>query len=72
MEAFQFKASFLYPFFYFVDDAMRVIKAGGFYLNYQRIQNFEEMVVPGIHILPNKVSLARVGKKNYFVIKWNP
>jgi len=53
-------------------DAMRIIKAGGFSLNYRKISNFDEMVVPGLHILPNKISLARVGKRNYYVIKWNP
>ncbi|CAL8074421.1 unnamed protein product [Orchesella dallaii] len=53
-------------------NAKRIIKAGGFSLNYRKISNFDEMVVPGIHILPNKISLARVGKRNYYVIKWSP
>jgi len=50
---------------------MRIISAGGFFINYQRVSSFEEMIVPGIHILPNQLTLARVGKKNYYVIKWN-
>ena len=50
---------------------MRIIEAGGFFINYQRVNNFEEVIVPGIHILPNQITLARVGKKNYHVIKWS-
>ncbi|CAG7837058.1 unnamed protein product, partial [Allacma fusca] len=49
-----------------LNDALRIIEAGGFYLNYQRIKNCQEVIVPGIHILPNHMSLARVGKKNYY------
>lgn len=51
-------------------DAKLIIDAGGFYVNYQKITNSSEMVVPGIHILPNNLTLLRVGKKNYHVIKW--
>lgn len=59
-------------FFVVAEDALRIIEAGGFYLNYRKIANYNEMIVPGIHILPNKISLARVGKKNYYVIRWSP
>lgn len=51
-------------------DAERIITAGGFYINYQRITNLNEVIVPGIHILSNNVSLLRVGKKNYHIIRW--
>ncbi|XP_076757557.1 tyrosine--tRNA ligase, mitochondrial [Xylocopa sonorina] len=51
-------------------DARRIIEAGGFYINYQKITNMEEVIVPGIHILSNNVSLLRVGKKNYHVVRW--
>ncbi|XP_076652061.1 tyrosine--tRNA ligase, mitochondrial [Halictus rubicundus] len=51
-------------------DAKRIIAAGGFYINYQRITNKDEAIVPGIHILQNNVTLVRVGKKTYHVIKW--
>jgi tyrosyl-tRNA synthetase len=63
-----FKSTFVFT----VGDAMRIISAGGFFLNYRRVLNFDEVLVPGLHILPNKISLARVGKKNYYVIKWSP
>jgi len=51
-------------------DAQRIITAGGFYINHQRITNLNEIVVPGIHILSNNISLLRVGKKTYHIIRW--
>lgn len=51
-------------------DAQRIIEAGGFYVNHQRITNLNEVVVPGIHILSNNLSLLRVGKKTYHIIRW--
>lgn len=52
------------------DDAMRIITAGGFYINHQRAQNIEEVITQSAHILPNLVSLLRVGKRNYYIVKW--
>lgn len=52
------------------NDARRIIKAGGFYINHQRVINSDEVLSHSIHILPNKVSLVRVGKKNYWIVKW--
>ncbi|KOC64311.1 putative tyrosine--tRNA ligase, mitochondrial, partial [Habropoda laboriosa] len=49
-------------------DARRIIEAGGFYINYKKITNTNEVIVPGIHILSNNVSLLRVGKKTYHVV----
>ncbi|XP_023288902.1 tyrosine--tRNA ligase, mitochondrial isoform X1 [Orussus abietinus] len=51
-------------------DAMRIINAGGFYINHQKITNVNEAITPGIHVLPNKVTLLRVGKKTYHVVRW--
>jgi len=51
-------------------DACRIIPAGGFYINHQRITNINEVLTLSIHILPNKISLVRVGKRNYWIIKW--
>ncbi|XP_012534545.1 tyrosine--tRNA ligase, mitochondrial [Monomorium pharaonis] len=51
-------------------DAERIITAGGFYINYQRISNLNEVIVPGIHILSNNLSLLRVGKKTYHIVRW--
>jgi len=58
--------------FLIVGDATRIITGGGFFLNHTRVTSTTQVVVPGVHILPNKISLARVGKKNYTVIKWSP
>lgn len=51
-------------------DAGRIIKAGGFYLNQGRMKNIDEVIVPGVHILKNGLTLLRVGKKNYYIVKW--
>lgn len=51
-------------------DARRIIAAGGFSINYQKITNSAEVIVPGIHILSNNISLLRVGKKTYHVVRW--
>ncbi|XP_076220595.1 tyrosine--tRNA ligase, mitochondrial isoform X2 [Nomia melanderi] len=52
------------------NDARRIIQAGGLYINYQRITNTEEVIVRGIHIMENNVTLMRVGKKNYYIVRW--
>lgn len=51
-------------------DAVRIIGAGGLYINQQRCTNTEEAIVPGIHILANSLMLVRVGKKNYYIVEW--
>ena len=51
-------------------DAVRIIGAGGFYINQKRCTNTEEVILPGIHILPNSLMLVRVGKKNYYILEW--
>jgi len=43
------------------EDAYRIISAGGFYINHQRITKIDEIITLSIHILPNKISLVRVG-----------
>lgn len=49
---------------------MRIIQAGGFYINHQRIKNINEVITESAHILPNLISLLRVGKRNYYIVKW--
>ncbi|BFG04477.1 tyrosine--tRNA ligase mitochondrial [Drosophila madeirensis] len=51
-------------------DAVRIINAGGFYVNQKRIQNIAEVITAGIHILRNGVSLLRVGKRNFYIVRW--
>lgn len=51
-------------------DAERVIRAGGVYVNNRRIADSNCVMLPGDHILPNNLTLIRIGKKNYYLIKW--
>ncbi|CAH4032571.1 unnamed protein product [Pieris brassicae] len=51
-------------------DAMRIIQAGGFYINHQKIKNIQEVITESVHILPNQLSLLRVGKRNHYIVKW--
>lgn len=48
----------------------RMITDGGVWFNHQRTLNPEQVLVPGQHILSNGLSLIRVGKKNFSIIKW--
>ena len=47
--------------FYNLVDALRVIKVGGIYLNYQRITEPERAIIPTQDILNNKITLLRKG-----------
>ncbi|XP_044758945.1 tyrosine--tRNA ligase, mitochondrial [Coccinella septempunctata] len=53
-----------------IEDAVRIISAGGFYINQQKANNPNEILNNNVHRLSNNVSLLRVGKKNYYVVKW--
>lgn len=52
------------------NDAMRIIQAGGFYINHQKVKKIDEVITQSAHILPNLLSLLRVGKRNYYIVKW--
>lgn len=51
-------------------EAIRVIRQGGLYVNHVRISEPECVLVPGTHVLPNRVTLLRLGKRNYLIIRW--
>ncbi|CAH1180052.1 unnamed protein product [Phaedon cochleariae] len=53
-----------------IQDAVRIISAGGFYINQQRTSNTNEVLNMSIHRLENNVTLLRVGKRNYYIVKW--
>lgn len=57
--------------FLFLGDAIRLISAGGFYVNLNRCQNVAEVISPTVHILKNGYTLLRTGKRNYCLIKWH-
>ncbi|XP_044253839.1 tyrosine--tRNA ligase, mitochondrial [Tribolium madens] len=52
------------------EDAVRIISAGGFYINHQKTNNPSEVLNLNVHRLSNNVTLLRVGKRNYYVVKW--
>jgi len=51
-------------------DAIRIIRAGGFSINMVKIDNTEEVLTHGKHIMGNGLTLVRVGKKNYYIVEW--
>ncbi|XP_077453564.1 tyrosine--tRNA ligase, mitochondrial [Stigmatopora argus] len=48
----------------------RMVSDGAVWLNHKQTDNPEQVLIPKIHILANGLSLLRVGKKNYYIIKW--
>ena len=48
----------------------RIIDAGGFYLNQVRHSNTDQIIMPRVHVLPNDLTLVRVGKKNFYTVEW--
>ncbi|XP_046554527.1 tyrosine--tRNA ligase, mitochondrial-like [Haliotis rubra] len=51
-------------------DAERIIQAGGVHINHRKVQQPDYVLIAGEHILPSNITLIRVGKKNYYVVKW--
>ncbi|KAL9921257.1 tyrosine--tRNA ligase, mitochondrial [Glossina fuscipes fuscipes] len=51
-------------------DAVRIITAGGFYINQKRSQNIAEIISHGIHVLRNGLTILRVGKRNFYIVRW--
>jgi len=51
-------------------DAIRIIRAGGFSINMVKVNNTEEVLTHGKHIMENGLTLVRVGKKNFYIIEW--
>ncbi|KAG9330782.1 hypothetical protein JZ751_022086 [Albula glossodonta] len=50
----------------------RMITDGGVSMNHSKVTNPEQVLVPGLHILRNSLTLLRVGKKNFYVLKPGP
>ncbi|XP_066137626.1 tyrosine--tRNA ligase, mitochondrial [Euwallacea fornicatus] len=51
-------------------DALRIISAGGFSINQRKATNPSEIVSLNAHVLQNKISLLKVGKRHYYIIRW--
>lgn len=45
-----------------LDDAQRIIDLGGVYVNHGRVSNADTVLLPGLHILANNITLLRIGK----------
>nr|XP_020479813.1 tyrosine--tRNA ligase, mitochondrial [Monopterus albus] len=48
----------------------QMVSDGAVLINHKRIENPEQVLIPRIHILSNGLTLLRVGKKNYYIIRW--
>ncbi|XP_077196017.1 tyrosine--tRNA ligase, mitochondrial [Paroedura picta] len=48
----------------------RDITSGGVSINHMQVTNPDAVLIAGQHILSNGLSLLRVGKRNYYIIKW--
>jgi len=51
-------------------DAIRIIRAGGFSINMVKVNNTEEVLTHGKHIMENGLTVIRVGEKNFYIIEW--
>ncbi|KAG8579868.1 hypothetical protein GDO81_011079 [Engystomops pustulosus] len=47
-----------------------ILSSGGVSFNHIRVTNPDEVLVVGQHILRNGLSLIKVGKKNFYIVKW--
>lgn len=48
----------------------RMVSEGAVWINHGLTNNPEQVLTTGQHILANGLSLLRVGKKNFYIIKW--
>ncbi|XP_072291613.1 tyrosine--tRNA ligase, mitochondrial [Eucyclogobius newberryi] len=48
----------------------RMVTEGAVHINHSRADNPDQVLVTKFHILSNGLSLIRVGKKNFYIIKW--
>ncbi|KAL7633621.1 UNVERIFIED_CONTAM: hypothetical protein RMT77_016154 [Armadillidium vulgare] len=51
--------------------AIQTIEAGGFSINQAKVTEPFLALIPGVHVLPNGVSVLKVGKRNYYLVQWS-
>ncbi|KAJ8683179.1 hypothetical protein QAD02_018971 [Eretmocerus hayati] len=51
-------------------EAARIIQAGGFYVNYERMTVPDQVVDFKKDMLPNNVTLLRTGKRTFHIVQW--
>ncbi|XP_010882198.1 tyrosine--tRNA ligase, mitochondrial [Esox lucius] len=47
-----------------------MVSEGAVWINHSKTDSPEQILIPGQHILANGLSLLRVGKKNFHIVKW--
>ncbi|XP_014025337.1 tyrosine--tRNA ligase, mitochondrial isoform X3 [Salmo salar] len=47
-----------------------MVSEGAVWINHSKTDSPEQVLTPGQHILANGLSLLRVGKKNFHIIRW--
>lgn len=47
-----------------------MVSEGAVWINHRRMDKPEQVLIPKLHILSNGLTLIRVGKKNFHIIKW--
>ncbi|BFZ17181.1 hypothetical protein BsWGS_20220 [Bradybaena similaris] len=50
--------------------AMKIIREGGLYINQQRVTQQSQTLGSAEYVLPSDITLVRVGKKTYHIVKW--
>ncbi|XP_029607287.1 tyrosine--tRNA ligase, mitochondrial isoform X2 [Salmo trutta] len=48
----------------------RMVSEGAVWINHSKTDSPEQVLTPGQHILANGLSLLRVGKNNFHIIRW--
>ncbi|MED6260406.1 Tyrosine--tRNA ligase, mitochondrial [Ataeniobius toweri] len=48
----------------------QMISDGAVWINHKREDKPQQVLIPKLHILSNGLTLLRVGKKNFYIIKW--
>ncbi|KAM4618198.1 tyrosine--tRNA ligase, mitochondrial [Polymixia lowei] len=48
----------------------RMVTEGAVWINHSRTDKPEQVLIPRLHILSNALTLLRVGKRNFYIIKW--
>ncbi|CAJ1056203.1 tyrosine--tRNA ligase%2C mitochondrial [Xyrichtys novacula] len=48
----------------------RMVSEGAVWINHKQTENPEQVLIPKLHILANGLTLLRVGKRNFCIIKW--
>uniref|UniRef100_A0A3P9MLD2 Tyrosine--tRNA ligase n=1 Tax=Oryzias latipes TaxID=8090 RepID=A0A3P9MLD2_ORYLA len=48
----------------------QMVSDGAVWINHTRADKPEQVLVPKLHVLSNGLTLLRVGKRNFYIIKW--